>query len=151
MIKTLKPFFSFFSVVTLTACGLLLNALQPEAVKAQQIQCSNQFGANNIANQIQNSIFSGGVIPLYQNQCLGQLGVGNVAGQYQGQGLIPGNYVIPTVPGSQGLLQLGDNNWALQQNLNLILPPGGGLNISNAEANPTIINSNTNTNYFIGR
>ncbi len=148
MIKTLKPFFTFFSAAAITACSLLLSALTAEA---QQIQCSNQFGANNIANQIQNSIFSGGVIPLYQNQCLGQIGVGNVAGQYQGSGLIPGNYVIPTVPGSQGLLQLGNNNWALQQNLNLILPPGGGLNISNSEANPTIINSNSNTNYLIGR
>jgi hypothetical protein len=139
------------------SAGLLLStALFASEASAQQVQCATQFGAGNIASQIQNSIFAGGgVVPLYQNQCLGQVGYGNSAGQLQnlsGAGSYgAGNYALPTAPGGQGLLQLGNNNWALQQNVNLILPPSfGGLNISHSEANPTNINNNNNYN-IIGR
>lgn len=133
-------------------------ALLADRASAQQVQCASQYGSGNIASQIQNSIFGAGtstVVPLYQNQCFGQVGAGNSAAQLQVLGALTlptGNYNLPTTPGGQGLLQLGDNNFALQQNLNLILPPGGaGLNISNSEANPTIINTNNNYNTVLGR
>jgi hypothetical protein len=151
-------FINRFSGIFVSLSVLVLSALcQAQPARAQsypgQMQCASQFGGGNIAGQIQNSIFGGGgVVPLYQSQCLGQIGVGNNASQLQNiYGAPAGNYVLPTATGSQGLLQLGDNNWAQQLNLNLILPPGlGGINISHSEANPTIVNNNNNYN-IIGR
>ncbi len=140
-------------VATVSASLLVSVALLPFKAHAQQVQCASQFGAGNIAQQIQNSIFTGGgTVPLYQNQCLGQVGNANTAGQLQSLSALglpgyaaSGNYPLPSTSGGQGLLQLGDNNWALQQTVNLILPPTlGGLNISSSEANPTSINNNYN-------